>query len=322
MLLNPDLYVPDAQIGYHLAPGWRGLLHDGALAVPAATNRYGHRDDEPEAMRAPRRILLLGDSFAFGFSLAQDETLDRQIERLSQGRVDAYDAGVVGYGPPAILETFRRCAFVPATDALYLFFQNDLQDDALLEGGAFVWVDGYLLPRLRPDATPYPPEAYPSFLRDRLALLEPASAGARLRALATLAPLRERAERLSSALAAALAPREPGDEELLEGVRASYRPANVERALAYTRAMQDLARERALRFAVAVVPSRAEVSWQRNASLTDAYVAGLEAQGTPVLALRERLTAAHYYAHDFHWNGAGARAAAAAILEWVDAGYR
>src|SRR4029450_11949995 len=108
--------------------------------------------------------LLLGDSFAFGFSLAQDETLDRQIEQLSQGRVDAYDAGVVGYGPPAILETFRRCAFVPATDALYLFFQNDLQDDALLEGGAFVSVDGYLLPRLRPDGTAYPPEANPALL--------------------------------------------------------------------------------------------------------------------------------------------------------------
>jgi hypothetical protein len=34
--------------------------------------------------------------------------------------------------------------------------------------------------------------------------------------------------------------------------------------------------------------------------------------------LRSRLTAAHYYEHDFHWNPEGARAAAGAILAWLD----
>jgi len=319
MLLDPDLYVPDPAIGYRMAAGWRGLLRDGVLSVPSSTNSHGHRDGEPEAMDAPRRVLLLGDSFAFGFSLADDETVDRQIERLSGGRVDVYDAGVVGYGAPGVLETFRRCDF-GFTDALYLFFQNDLQDDQLLPDGGFAFAGGTLLPRLRPDGTRYRPEEYPAFLRDRLAMLAPPTRGERLRALATLAPLRERIERVAGRLTESLVRREPRDEDLLEGARATYRPENVARALAYTDAMQALARERGLRFAVAVAPSRAEARWQRDATLTEAYVAGLRARGTPVLQLRSRLTAADYYEHDFHWNPAGARTAAAAILAWLDAG--
>ncbi|MGH7338227.1 MAG: SGNH/GDSL hydrolase family protein, partial [Myxococcota bacterium] len=102
-------------------PVWRELLHQRS-AVPGLTyelapnrreqsqgtmirtNSFGMRDDEPRAAEgAPvRRIVVLGDSFTFGFGVRGDETYPNVLERLldaetHDARFEVLNLGVGGY---------------------------------------------------------------------------------------------------------------------------------------------------------------------------------------------------------------------------------
>ena len=45
----------------------------------------------------PRRVLVLGDSFTFGWGVSEKQAFPRQLERLLNGRVQVFNAGVPGY---------------------------------------------------------------------------------------------------------------------------------------------------------------------------------------------------------------------------------
>ena len=57
-------------------------------------NRLGLRDDEA-SLRAPA-VVVLGDSYAMGWGVAQDETIAEVIERETGLR--ALNAGIASYG--------------------------------------------------------------------------------------------------------------------------------------------------------------------------------------------------------------------------------
>jgi hypothetical protein len=159
------MFVPDPKIGYRLAPNWSGIFDDGIVIAEYATNSIGHRDEEPKVRDFQRSILLIGDSFAFGYGLDQMETIDKSVEGISDGRIDAYNAGIQGYGPPAILESLVRCDWFSGTDVVYLFFNNDLRDDNLrLDMGLTVFA-GHLVPRSKADGSPFSDAEYGA--RDR-----------------------------------------------------------------------------------------------------------------------------------------------------------
>ena len=68
------------------------------------TNNFGMRDSEPMSIERPSvfRIVVLGDSFTFGFRVAGEETYPSVLEqRLNQGgredRFDVLNMGVSGY---------------------------------------------------------------------------------------------------------------------------------------------------------------------------------------------------------------------------------
>ena len=140
------LYVADAEIGYRLAPNFQGLYDDGIAQARYETNSLGHRDDEPQGGDA-RKVVLAGDSFAFGALLDQSQTIDKQIERVSKGSTQAYNLGVVGYGPPQILTSLQRHPDLLQGHLLYLFFNNDLRSDNLDTDLGMTVFDGFLLRR-------------------------------------------------------------------------------------------------------------------------------------------------------------------------------
>lgn len=86
---------------YELAPDVRQESH-GALVV---TNHYGMRDDDPIEPRPNRlvRIVAIGDSYTFGFRVANDETWPNVLERLLNEnagpgmRFEVLNMGVGGY---------------------------------------------------------------------------------------------------------------------------------------------------------------------------------------------------------------------------------
>jgi lysophospholipase L1-like esterase len=89
----------EPDLGYRLRPG----IDTRARGVHVATNARGLRGGEVEATPPPgvRRVLVLGDSVAFGFRLEQADTfpvrLEHELEARDAGWWEVLNAGVEGY---------------------------------------------------------------------------------------------------------------------------------------------------------------------------------------------------------------------------------
>ncbi len=82
-------------LDYELAPN----VHTEAHGALVTTNSYGMRDNEPDPAR-PRKIVVLGDSFSFGFYLPQDEVFTQLLEQKLQQvdpTVEVLNLSVSGY---------------------------------------------------------------------------------------------------------------------------------------------------------------------------------------------------------------------------------
>lgn len=118
---------PDPELGYTLSPKFEMRLGDDRYLV----NSLGLRDREVGATPAEgvTRIVLLGDSFAFGLGVDQDETLSAQLEARLEGvrpTFEVLNLGVPGYHTgqeKALLEKVGRDLH-PAVVVL-LFYGND-----------------------------------------------------------------------------------------------------------------------------------------------------------------------------------------------------
>lgn len=87
------------------SPGFEGVLETREFKVRFATNSLGLRDDEI-ADKVPDmfRILVLGDSFVWGFGAGQEDTYPSALERILAGdfpgkKMDVVNAGVCRYYP-------------------------------------------------------------------------------------------------------------------------------------------------------------------------------------------------------------------------------
>ena len=96
-----------------------------------------------------------------------------------------------GYGPPAILETLKRCEWFTGTDVVYLFFNNDLRDDNLMADMGFTCFEGYLVPKYKDDGTPYSGQEYRNRVHSLLEPKSPTKAGVLLQ-IGKLSHLRQR----------------------------------------------------------------------------------------------------------------------------------
>ncbi len=104
------------------------------------TDHLGLRNPRARSGRNPdRRIIVLGDSYAFGWGVQEEETFPRQLERMIGERypdvlVEVVNAGVPGYGlyqQRAVLE--RLLSDAPADIVVSTFsLANDAVDDLRL----------------------------------------------------------------------------------------------------------------------------------------------------------------------------------------------
>jgi hypothetical protein len=124
------LYVAtdDEKLPYLLRPG----MDTEARGVPVVTNEHGMRGPTVSEKPAPgtHRVLVLGDSVAFGFRLDQDDTFPRLLESELRERTgqpfEVLNAGVEGYNTENELALLERSgiAFEPET-VVVAFNLND-----------------------------------------------------------------------------------------------------------------------------------------------------------------------------------------------------
>ncbi|NES80998.1 MAG: SGNH/GDSL hydrolase family protein [Moorea sp. SIO2B7] len=134
---NPPLYIPDAEIGYLLAPNQHLRRFGNRMRI----NQYSMRSDPLPAKRpaSTLRILLLGDSIANGaWWTDQDETISALIESqlrslFSQNSTsespkiaEVFNASANSWGPRNQLAYLRRFGLFEAQVVVLLLNTDDL----------------------------------------------------------------------------------------------------------------------------------------------------------------------------------------------------
>lgn len=291
------MYANDPVLSVVLNPGYHGEFDDGFARGVISINSKGARDDEPRA-DGSNRILLVGDSFAFGYTLDQSETIDAFMETERPER-DIYNLGVPGYNLPNQNERLRRCDLT-ARAVVYLFFGNDSQLPP-----PRVVVDGYVVDNNISSRAlqlailrSYDKEAAgPRRLPKRSLLL--------WNTWGLIGDVVDRIRNLRT-------PRSPDWEK--------DAAASLERGIPYTLGMRDLAWSRGMKFFVAIAPTADEAGAGRYSPTVAAYVDALRKNGIAPIEMLTRLRVSDYFTQNRHFNKSGARIAAHLISEALDRG--
>lgn len=102
--------------GFDSVLGWKGLPHvsgtfkRGGFAVTVTHNRLGFRDPKEKLDQEGRpNIVVLGDSYVWGYGVEQEALLTTQLEKKMHG-VPVINMGVSGYGSDQELLLFETIA--------------------------------------------------------------------------------------------------------------------------------------------------------------------------------------------------------------------
>lgn len=145
----------DAYLGWRGRPNIRLRYHRPEFDTLVELDAEGwRRPDPPRPAGAARRILVLGDSFTWGWGVSQGETFTDRLQAHLAPAVAIVNRGVNGFGTAQeylLLE--RELAAHRYETVVLMFFINDLDDNSDGKDGHrpyFDLVDGRLLPRNQP----------------------------------------------------------------------------------------------------------------------------------------------------------------------------
>lgn len=135
------LYISDPTLHHRMAANWSGAFPEeivqavGRSEVPIRTNSLGLRSPEIERQKpaGTTRILVLGDSVAFGWGLRGEDTFASQLASLlatvyPDKRFEVINAGVSGYGTWQELDWLKQTGIALQPDVVIV--QAHLNDAA------------------------------------------------------------------------------------------------------------------------------------------------------------------------------------------------
>jgi len=319
------LRVSDAvpEVGSPLSGFHQGDAYLGWIGTPGAHLRY-HRPEfdtlveldaggwrqpaPPPPAAAVHRVLVLGDSFTWGWGVGQGEVFTDRLQAALAPAVAVYNRGVVGFGTGQEYLLLERELAARAYDAVVvMFFINDLTDNTDGKDGHrpyFELVDGELRPRNQPALVESSPVEHFLEQHSRAYGLVAFELGMLKRRFAGEAN-DERTYRTA-----------PGaDFHDLPGYAVTARLLSE---------MHRLAREHGARFYLAYIPQRSEIELDAPFPYVRTVHAMVEdiarRDGMPLIdlspAFRQRTQAGErlIYAVDAHWTPAGHRLAADVLL--------
>jgi len=131
-----DVYRANSSLAYELRPSWSARHSNGAgdFSVVVHTNSLGMRGESIGFERVPEsyRVLVLGDSFTFGFGVEDDQTFPSRLAAELGGSaagIQVMNAGVPGWGTDQYLIRTRSLPRELTPDLLLIVIcENDSED--------------------------------------------------------------------------------------------------------------------------------------------------------------------------------------------------
>lgn len=110
---NTRIWQDDYELGFTMKPNFCGKLEGSEFQNSVNTNSAGFRDSREFTREKSDsvRIFGLGDSFAFGWGVEQQQTylslLQQELKDRTDATVDAFNLGVWGYGTLQEIKVFN-----------------------------------------------------------------------------------------------------------------------------------------------------------------------------------------------------------------------
>ena len=291
----------DPRVGFAGKPNRVVPFENWEFSTTVATNRMGFRDDD-RSLDNPD-ILFLGDSFAFGWGVEKDQSVEGCFENAT--RLKVLNLAFPGYGTNQEILTLFDVAErlnLRGKTAVFWFYINDPYDN---RGTGFDDAPRTLFRQGKVSFTPPTPTGFADHLTAVNAEMNHGLARRSLVAdqlARAFEKLRERVLGPRSCIPRCV----PAEPEASADVHEM-----LERTIEL---LTSFARERSLKVAFVFVPAIG------HPDLDQAYrklAAVLSRQRVPLLDLRPMLTEQDYYPIDGHWTASGHRKAAASAARWL-----
>ena len=121
----------DSLLGWAHRPGQEGEFVHRDFSVSIRINSDGLRDDEYTRDESKKTLMILGDSFAWGFGVEEHERFSEILEE-GHRNWNVINAAVSGYGTAQQVLYFQERGSVYRPDlVLLLFHENDFQNNML-----------------------------------------------------------------------------------------------------------------------------------------------------------------------------------------------
>ncbi len=131
-VVSPGLYKPDPPRRYRLRPGHQGSLSNGAeFSTHVAINSLGLRGPESRRQATQPRILVLGDSFVFGWGVEIEASMVAGVQlglRQDYSELEVLNGGLPGFGLRDEVDWLRHhgLRLEPDLVVLVVMMGNDL----------------------------------------------------------------------------------------------------------------------------------------------------------------------------------------------------
>ncbi len=138
----------DPELGWIQKPNHKAIFEGLDFKVTVTSNSQGFRDREYSIEKPPetKRVIVLGDSFAWGWGVENDEVFTEVAER-QLNKVEILNLGHSSYGTDQELLLWKRLGqrFSPDLTAV-VFYSNDIEDNSGPTGERpqFILKDGTL----------------------------------------------------------------------------------------------------------------------------------------------------------------------------------
>jgi lysophospholipase L1-like esterase len=300
----------DAYLGWIGRPNLHLRFRRSEFDALVEHDAEGWRQPKPARPALPSsRVLVLGDSFTWGWGVSQGQVFTDLLQAALPDTVAVYNRGVPGFGTAQEYLVLRRELAARVYDAVVvMFYMNDLSDNISSKQGTrpyFELVNGALRPRNQPALRVMNPVR--QFLRDNSRVY---------------AFVQFQLERLKRRFTG----EENDHPEYRNAPAVDFHDVPGYPVTArLLREMQGLARQHGARFFLVYIPQRSEFELDTPFPYVRSIHAMVEdiahSEGIPLLDLsvpfhqHARSGEQLIYAIDAHWNPAGHRVAASALLE-------